>query len=107
MPHCGTRSRVRRRKASAKCPDCMRKLEAFERTPRGIALSQQAEDRGVPVSLLKSLVMTPAELAAAEPDTLRALAANPRVAQTLRNEARRALQGPTAPTPAAANTPRR
>ncbi len=35
--------------------------------------------------------MTPAELAQTEPDTLRALAANPRVAQTLRNEARRAL----------------
>jgi hypothetical protein len=79
------------RKASAKFPDCMRKLEEFERTPRGIALSQRAEARGVPVSLLKSLVMTPADLATAEPETLRALAANPRVARTLRNEARRAL----------------
>ena len=84
------------RKASAKFPDCMRKLEAFERTPRGIALSQRAEARGVPVSLLKSLVMTPADVAKAEPETLRALAGNPRVAQTLRNEARRALEGPLA-----------
>ena len=94
------------RKASAKFPDCMRKLEEFERTPRGVALSQKAEARGVPVSLLKSLVMTPGELAAAEPDTLRALAANPRVAQTLRNEARRALQGPAPSTPAASTPPR-
>ncbi len=37
------------RKASAKFPDCMRKLEEFERTPRGVALSRQAEARGVPV----------------------------------------------------------
>ena len=94
------------RKASAKFPDCMRKLEAFERTPRGIALSRAAEARGVPVALLKPLVMAPAQLAAEEPDALRALAANPRVAQTLRNEARRALQGPPAATPAA-STPRR
>jgi len=100
------------RKASAKFPDCMRKLEEFERTPLGVALSQKAEARGVPVSVLKSLVMTPAELARSEPDTLRALAANPRVARTLRNEARRALEGPAAPvapTPInpAGNTPRR
>ena len=93
----------------------MRKLEEFERTPLGVALSQKAEARGVPVSVLKSLVMTPAELARTEPDTLRALAANPRVARTLRNEARRALEGPAAPvapvTPApitpAGSTPRR
>jgi hypothetical protein len=103
------------RKASAKFPDCMRKLEEFERTPLGVALSQKAEARGVPVSVLKSLVMTPGELARTEPDTLRALAANPRVARTLRNEARRALEGPAAPvapvTPApitpAGSTPRR
>ncbi|AMY12843.1 hypothetical protein LuPra_06127 [Luteitalea pratensis] len=103
------------RKASAKFPDCMRKLEEFERTPRAVALSRKAEARGVPVSLLKSLVMTPAELARAEPDTLRALAVNARVARTLRNEARRALEGPPAPVapvaPApltsAGNTPRR
>ena len=93
------------RKASAKFPDCMRKLEEFERTPRGVALSQKAEARGVPVSVLKSLVMTPAELARAEPDTLRALAANPRVAQTLRNEARRALEGPAAPVAPVAPAP--
>jgi hypothetical protein len=103
------------RKASAKFPDCMRKLEEFEKTPRAIGLSQKAEARGVPVSVLKSLVMTPAELARTEPQTLRALAANPRVARTLRNEARRALDGPAAATapvaPApltpAGNTPRR
>jgi hypothetical protein len=100
------------RKASAKFPDCMRKLEEFERTPRGVALSQQAEERGVPVALLTSLVMTPAELAIAEPDALRALAANPRVALTLRNEARRALEQvaqvgrPAGPTPAARTPPR-
>lgn len=82
------------RKASAKFPDCIRKIEEFERTPRGVTLARQAETRGVPVSQLKSLVMTPADLARSEPDTLRALAANPRVAQTLRNEARRALEGP-------------
>lgn len=90
------------RKASAKFPDCKRKLEEFERTPRARAISSKAEARGVPVALLTSLVMTPADLARAEPDTLRALAGNPRVAQTLRNEARRALQGP--PAPAAAST---
>jgi hypothetical protein len=103
------------RKASAKFPDCRRKLEAFERTPRALSLSARAEARGVPVSLLQSLVMTPADLAKAEPESLRALAANPRVARTLRNEARRALEGPPAPvvpvapaqvTPAR-NTPRR
>ena len=96
------------RKASAKFPDCMRKLEEFERTPRGVALSQQAEARGVPVAILKSLVMTPAEIAKAEPDTLRSLVANPRVARTLRNEARRALEGPpaaTAPATTPATTP--
>ena len=80
------------RKASAKFPDCMRKLEEFERTPRGVALSRQAEERGVPVALLTSLVMTPADLAQAEPEALRALAANPRVARSLRNEAARALE---------------
>lgn len=103
------------RKSSAKFPDCMRKLEAFERTPRGVALSRQAEARGVPVSLLTALVMSPDDLAKSEPESLRALAANPRVAQTLRNEARRALHGPTAPaapvsratTTPAAPTPRR
>ena len=103
------------RKASAKFPDCMRKLEEFERTPRGVALSRKAEARGVPVSILKSLVMTPSELARTEPETLRALAANPRIARTLRNEARRALDGPAAamapvtPTPLtpAGNTRRR
>jgi hypothetical protein len=82
------------RKASAKFPDCMRKLEEFERSPRGVALTRQAEERGVPVALLTSLVMTPAELAQAEPDALRALAANPRVARSLRNEAARVLALP-------------
>ncbi len=103
------------RKASAKFPDCMRKLEEFERTPRGVALSRRAEARGVPVSLLTALVMAPANLAVSEPESLRALAANPRVAQSLRNEARRALQGTTVPVPppgpppagSAARTPRR
>jgi hypothetical protein len=101
------------RKASAKFPDCKRKLEEFERTPRAVAISSKAEARGVPVALLASLVMTPADLARAEPETLRALAANPRVAQTLRNEARRALEGPPAPAASPApltpvgNTPRR
>ncbi len=100
------------RKASAKFPDCMRKLEEFERTPRGVALSRQAEARGVPVALLTSLVMAPANLARAEPDALRALAANPRVAVTLRNEARRALDQaelvgrPAGPTPAVRTPPR-
>jgi hypothetical protein len=84
------------RKASAKFPDCMKKIEAFERSPRGVALSQQAEARGVPVALLQPLVMAPGNLARSDPDALRALAANPRVAQTLRNEARRALQDPPA-----------
>ena len=93
------------RKASAKFPDCMRKLEEFERTPRAKALSAKAEARGVPVTLLKSLVMTPADLAKAEPDSLRALAANPRVARTLRNEARRALEGPAAPVTPVAPAP--
>lgn len=88
------------RKASAKFPDCMRKIEEFERSPRGIALSKQAEARGVPVDLLQPLVMAPAHLATSNPEALRALAANPRVAQTLRNEARRALEPPAA-TPAA------
>jgi hypothetical protein len=103
------------RKASAKFPDCMKKIEAFERSPRGVALSQQAEARGVPVALLQPLVMAPANLALSDPEGLRALAANPRVAQSLRNEARRALQppapaaGPAAPdaTTPAARTPRR
>lgn len=98
------------RKASAKFPDCKRKLEEFERTPRGVALSRQAEARGVPVALLEPLVMTPVELAKTNPDALRALAANPRVAQTLRNEARRALVGPSPdvrPSPSAARSPRR
>lgn len=84
------------RKASAKFPDCMKKIQEFERSPRGLALSRQAEARGVPVALLQPLVMAPANLARSDPDALRALAANPRVAQTLRNEARRALQGPPA-----------
>jgi hypothetical protein len=99
------------RKASAKFPDCMRKLEAFERTSRGVALTRQAEARGVPVSLLTALVMAPANLALSEPESLRALAANPRVAQSLRNEARRALRGSPTPAPAeprpAADTRRR
>lgn len=93
------------RKASAKFPDCKRKLEEFERTPRAKALSAKAAARGVPVALLTSLVMTPADVAKAEPETLRALAANPRVAQTLRNEARRALEGPPAPGAATAPAP--
>jgi hypothetical protein len=79
------------RKASAKFPDCLRKLQAFERTPRGLALSKKAEARGVPVSLLESLVNSPAETARTRPESLRALAANPFVARSLRNEARRAL----------------
>ena len=87
------------RKASAKFPDCRRKLEEFERTPRGVALTRRAEARGVPVAVLKSLVMTPAELASTEPDTLRRIATNPRLAAGLRNEARRALEVPP-PTPA-------
>ena len=91
------------RKASARFPDCLRRLQEFERTPRGVALTRQAEARGVPVSLLEGLVQRPAEVATTEPDTLRALAANPRVAQTLRNEARRALDAPTPE----ARTPRR
>lgn len=95
------------RKASAKFPDCMRKLEAFERTSRGRALTRQAEARGVPVSLLTALVMAPANLAISEPESLRALAANPRVAQSLRNEARRALQGPAAPVSPPGSAPAR
>ena len=94
------------RKASAKFPDCRRKIEEFERSPRGLALSQQAEARGVPVAILQPLVMAPANLATSNPQALRALAANPRVARTLRNEARRALEGPPADAaPAAAPTP--
>lgn len=98
------------RKASAKFPDCKRKIEEFERTPRGVTLSRQAEARGVPVALLGSLVMTPADVARTDPDALRALAANPRVAQTLRNEARRALVGPSPdvrPSAPEVRTPRR
>ena len=90
------------RKASAKFPDCLRKLQSFERTPRGVSLSQKAEARGVPVSLLESLVNSPAEIAKTRPDSLRALAANPFVARSLRNEARRALDTTRVPaTPAA------
>lgn len=95
------------RKASAKFPDCMRKIEEFERSPRGVALSQQAEARGVPVALLKALVMAPANLATSNPQVLRALAANPRVAQTLRNEARRALEPTPATSPATSAAPAR
>jgi hypothetical protein len=104
------------RRASAKFPDCLKKLQEFERTPRAQAISRQAEARGVPVTLLQSLVTAPAELAASQPETLRSLAANPRVAQTLRNEARRALEGrpagmpppPAPPSPATERrTPRR
>lgn len=84
------------RKASAKFPDCMRKLEAFERTPRGVALTRQAEARGVPVSLLRSLVASPASVAQSEPEALRTLAANPRIARSLRNEAARALAAASA-----------
>ena len=85
------------RKASAKFPDCLRKLQAFERTPRGLALSQKAEARGVPVPLLGALVNSPAEVAKTQPESLRALAANPFVARSLRNEARRALDGAREP----------
>ncbi|BCS35914.2 hypothetical protein TBR22_A51490 [Luteitalea sp. TBR-22] len=101
------------RKASAKFPDCMRKIEAFERTPRFAALSRQAADRGVPVDRLKALVMSPAELARTDPGTLQVLAAAPQVASSLRLVARQALDGttPTAPAPAAvkpgARPPRR
>jgi hypothetical protein len=91
------------RKASAKFPDCLRKLQAFERTPRGVALSQRAEARGVPVSLLESLVNSPAEAARTRPESLRALAANPFVARSLRNQARRALD--TTRTPATPEAP--
>jgi hypothetical protein len=91
------------RKASAKFPDCLRKLQSFERSPRGVALSQRAEARGVPVSLLESLVNSPAEAARTRPGSLRALAANPFVARSLRNEARRALD--TTRTPAAPEAP--
>ena len=90
------------RKASAKFPDCMRKLEEFERTPRGLALTRQAEARGVSVPILKSLAMTPAELARTDPDALRSLAANTHVAGSLRAEARRALEGPRPGAPPAA-----
>ncbi len=81
------------RKASAKFPDCRRKLEEFERSPRGIAITRRAEARGLPVAILKSLVMTPAELAKEEPDTVRALATNQRLPGSLRSEARRTLDG--------------
>ncbi len=85
------------RKASAKFPDCMRKLEAFERTPRAIAITKRAEARGLPVSALRTLAMNPAELARTQPDALRGLAANPRVAGSLRAEANRALSAPATP----------
>ena len=88
------------RKASAKFPDCLRKLQEFERSPRGVELTRKAEARGVPLTALASLVMDPAELARRDPDTLRKLSSDPRIARSLRAEARRALEGPSAAPPA-------
>jgi hypothetical protein len=45
----------------------------------------------VSASLLRALVASPASVARSEPEALRTLAANPRIARTLRNEASRAL----------------
>ncbi|WP_396625616.1 hypothetical protein [Luteitalea sp.] len=102
------------RKASAKFPDCMRKIEAFEATPRHATLVREAEHRGVPVGLLKGLVTAPGNTALREPESLRALAAAPAVAGSLRTVARQALAGtdqasaPAAPpvTPAVRTPPR-
>jgi hypothetical protein len=100
------------RKASAKFPDCMRRIEAFERTPRYATMATQAEQRGVPVAQLKTLVMAPGNLASSDPGTLRALASAPQVAASLRAIARRAVEAPPpvetpAPVTPAARTPPR
>ncbi len=79
------------RVAAARFPECRQKIEEFERTPRGITLTRKAEARGVPVALLPALVAQPAELARTRPEVLRDLAADVRVAPSIRNEARRAL----------------
>ena len=68
-----------------------RDWSVFERTPRGVTLTKMAEARGVPVALLPALVAQPAELARTRPEALRDLAADVRVAPSIRNEARRAL----------------
>ncbi|MCC6162726.1 MAG: hypothetical protein IT182_05185 [Acidobacteria bacterium] len=79
------------RAAAAQFPECRQKIEEFERTPRGVTLTKMAEARGVPVALLPALVAQPAELARTRPEALRDLAADVRVAPSIRNEARRAL----------------
>ena len=82
------------RKASARFPDCLRKLQEFEHSPRGQALTRQAEERGLSIPVVSALVRDPVAAAREQPDALRVLAADPRVPPTLRNEARRALDGP-------------
>ncbi|HTV03440.1 MAG TPA: hypothetical protein VMF13_23010 [Luteitalea sp.] len=79
------------RKASARFPDCLKKIEAFERTPRAATLSKQAVARGVPLDLVRAIAASPADAARRQPEALRTLAADQRVARSIRNEATRAL----------------
>lgn len=93
------------RKASVKFPDCMRKIEEFEATPRGAAITEQAQARGVPVALLRQLVMSPDAFVVAQPDAARALASNALVAAAVRRDALRAIEsGAVAPTGVAPDT---
>lgn len=92
------------RKASEKFPDCKRRLEEFERTPRAQQITMQAERRGLPVTALNGLVMRPEALAAEQPETLLAIAKDTRVLPSIRAQALDALRASAATAEAKAAT---